>query len=190
VRLRLSGLSVSRILAGACIAAGLAASALLGACRTTGTAVPAYGFGMTLGQKLDKTTAQPMDALIQGRSLYRVRPPQPHRDMSEYALIADVSTDTILGVVGWDRYSDNAACGHERDGLARVLESRYGPGHAAEAAERERMRGLPELLVAPDLTLYAGAVGPIGLGCAGPRLMMVYWWIPLAAPDAQAPATK
>lgn len=165
----------------------LAALVALAACRTTMTAAPSWAFGLTLGEQLDKTTAEPIDALIAGRGLYRVRPPHPHRSFSDYALITDRRTGRMIGIVGWDRFSGGSACGGEREALARALERRYGPGKPAQPDDRERMKGLPESLAAADLTLYPGWQGPVALGCAGPRLLLAYWFTPPEPPDS-APA--
>lgn len=173
-----------------CSAALLGACALLGglaACRTTSVAVPEWAFGITLGEALDKSTAQPMDALIAGRGLFRIRPPKPHRSVTDYALIADRESGIIVGVVGWDRYSDVAACERERKGLAVVVERRYGAGRPAQTADRELMRGLPDSLGAPDLTLYPGWQGPLAIGCSGARLLIAYWFAkPQTAPNPAA----
>lgn len=165
--------------------AALALTGSLSACRTTSMQVPAWAFGLTLGTVLDKTTAQPMDALIAGRALYRVRPPNPHRAVSEYAVVADHESGQMVGIVGWDRYSDGAACQGQRKELEQVLERRYGRGRPSVPADRERMHGLPESLNTPDLTIYPGWQGPVAVGCAGPRLVIVYWYF---KPEPDAPA--
>jgi len=165
----------------------LALAALPG-CRTTSPQAPAWGFGVTLGGVFDKGTGQPIDAFIAGRALYRIRPPQPHRAVSEYAVITERDSGVVLGVVGWDRYSDGAACQRERDTLAPALERRYGPGHPADSTEKERMRGLPETLAAADLTLYRGLEGVVAMGCAGQHLLVAFWFPrPEAAPAQPAP---
>jgi hypothetical protein len=171
-------------------ALALVSAGMLSACRTTTTQVPAYAFGLTLGEVLDKKTAQPMDALIAGRALYRVRPPSPHRAMSDYALVTERDSGAIVGVVGWDRYSDSDACQAERTALAKVLERRFGPGRVAQAPDREQMRGLPGTLVAGDLTVYAGWQGPVALGCAGPRLLLGYWFVKPAPAEPAAPGSS
>lgn len=160
------------------------ALAALSGCRTTTPQAPAWGFGVTLGEAFNKGTGQPMDAFIAGRALYRIRPPQPHRSVSQYALITERESGMVLGVVGWDRYSDAAACGRERAALAQALERRYGPGHPADSTERERMRGLPDTLAGADLTLYPGWQGVAAMGCAGQHLLLAFW---LPSPEA-APA--
>ena len=169
-----------------CAAVLLTVAALCGglaACRTTAAEVPTWAFGVTLGEVLDKTTAQPMDALFAGRALFRIRPPRPHRAVTDYALIAERDGGVILGVVGWDRYSDAAACERERAALAAALARRYGTGRPAQAADRELMRGMPESLATPELTVYPGWQGPLALGCAGARLLIAYWFVkPEAAP--------
>jgi hypothetical protein len=163
----------------------LLALGVLAACRTTDVQAPAWAYGLTLGDVLDKTTAQPMDAMIAGRGLFRVRPPKPHRDFEDYALITDRATGRMIGIVGWDRFSSGDACQREREALAKVVERRYGPGAPAKPADREAMKGLPESLNSPDLTMYSGYQGPVALGCAGPRLLLAYWFTP---PDAPPPA--
>jgi len=169
-------------------AAVLLAGFALISCRTTSLRVPAWAYGMTLGETIDKTTAQPMDALIAGRALYRVRPPKPVRAMSEYAIIADKESGVILGVVGWDRYSDGEACERERVGLAKALEDRYGPGKRVEAADRQRMRGLPDALGTGDLMQYPGWDGVAVIGCSGQHLLVAYWWNqPVSAKPAAPP---
>jgi hypothetical protein len=160
---------------------------LLSSCRTTSAQVPTWAFGVTLGEVLDKTTAQPMEALIAGRALYRIRPPQPHRAMSDYALIADRDSGLILGVVGWDRYSDGTACERERARLANTLSRRYGSGRPVVAADRDRMRGLPDALTAAELTLYPGWQGYAVIGCSDQRLLVAFWWI---KPESAAPAEQ
>lgn len=165
--------------------AAIALAGSLSACRTTTAQVPAWAFGLTLGTALDKTTAQPMDALIAGRALYRVRPPSPHRAVSDYAVIAERESGRMVGIVGWDRYSDGAACQAERKALERVLERRYGQGRPSVPADRERMHGLPESLNTGDETIFSGWQGPVAVGCAGPRLLIVYWYV---MPEADAPA--
>ena len=169
------------------LTAALLLTGLLSACRTTTVQAPAWAFGLSLGDVLDKTTAQPMDALIAGRALYRVRPPSPHRALSDYALVADRDSGRMVGIVGWDRYSDGAACQAERTELGKALERRYGPGKAAQAAEREQMRGLPELLNTADLTVYPGWQGPVALGCAGSRLLLAFWFTPPAPVEPATP---
>lgn len=158
------------------IATTLLGLAVLTGCRTTSPEVPAWAFGMTLGESIDKNSVQPMDALIAGRALYRVRPPNPSRAMTQYAIVAGKESGVILGVVGWDRYSNNEACERERGGLAKTLEHRYGAGRRVEPADRERMRGLPESLGAGELTQYPGWDGVAVIGCAGPHLLIAYWW--------------
>ncbi len=167
------------------LALSTALALALSACRTTTPQVPAWAFGLSLGAVLDKTTAQPMDALISGRALYRVRPPSPHRSVSDYAVIADKESGQMVGIVGWDRYSGDAACERERAALQRVLERRYGPGRPSEPADRERMHGLPESLNSGELTIFTGWQGPVAIGCAGPRLLVAYWY---AKPEPDTPA--
>ena len=152
------------------------------ACSTTTPQTPQWAFGLSLGEAIDKSTAQPMDALIAGRALYRVRPPHPDRAMSEYAIVTDTASGRILGVAGWDRYSSEAACDRIRGEVAEALRRRYGAGRTAEPADRERMRGLPETLIAGSLTLFAGWDGIAVVGCAGERLVLAFWWTPNAAP--------
>src|SRR5271169_771644 len=133
--------------------------ATLCSCRTTSAQVPAWAFGVTLGNAIDKNTAQPMEALIAGRALYRIRPPQPHRSVSEYALVADRDSSVILGVVGWDRYSTDGACQRELTNVSQSLERRYGTGRPVNSADREAMHGLPDALTAAELTIYPGWQG-------------------------------
>jgi hypothetical protein len=47
------------------------------------------------------------------------------------------------------------------------------------------MHGLPEPLNTGDLTVYAGWQGPVAVGCAGPRLLLAYWY---AKPESADPA--
>ena len=174
LRIRMQGCTVSSIAVRTCAVFILLAG--IGACRTTTPQVPAWAFGVTLGDVIDKDTAQPMEALIAGRALYRIRPPQPHRSMSEYALVADRESGVILGVVGWDRYSSDAACNRERSSLADTLERRYGKGRTVTSADRETMRGLPDSLTAAELTIYPGWEGNAVIGCSGQRLLVAFWW--------------
>jgi hypothetical protein len=176
--------SVSPIRFAATLLGGAALLGGLAACRTTSAQVPAWAFGVTLGEVLDKTTAQPIDALIAGRALYRIRPPRPHRSVSDYALITDRPSGVVVGVVGWDRYSVDSACERERAAVAAAVERRYGAGRPAQAADRELMKGLPESLGAPDLMVYPGWQGPLAIGCSGSRLLIAYWWV---KPESAAP---
>lgn len=157
----------------------------LAACRTTDVQAPSWAFGLTLGDVLDKNTAQPMDAMIAGRGLFRVRPPKPHRDFEDYALVTDRTTGRIMGIVGWDRFSSTDACEREKEALAKAVERRYGPGSPAKPADRNAMKGLPESLNSADLMIYPGYQGPVALGCSGPRLLLAYWFTP---PDASPPS--
>jgi len=160
----------------------LLVAGLLAGCRTTSVETPAWAFGLTLGEVLDQNTAQPMDALIAGRGLYRVKPPQPTRAFEDYALVTDRATGRMIGIVGWDRYSGTDACEAERQALAKVVERRYGPGKPALPSDRDKLKGLPESLSAGDLTIYPGWQGPVALGCAGPRLLLAYWYAPSEEP--------
>jgi hypothetical protein len=163
----------------------LSALAALSACRTATLQAPSWAFGMNLGEVLDRNTAQPMDALIGGRGLSRVRPPSPHREFTDYALVTERNTGVILGIVGWARFSDEGACQGERAALDEVLRRRYGPGRPADAADRERMRGVPEGLQAPEMTLYPGWQGPVALACSGPRLLLGFWFAKPEKPPAE-----
>ncbi len=169
------------------LAAFLLLAGLVSACRTTTVQAPEWAFGLNLGDVLDKATAQPMDALIAGRALYRVRPPSPHRAMSDYALVADKESGRMVGIVGWDRYSGDVACQAQRAELGKALERRYGSGKPAQPADREQMRGLPEGLSTADLTIYLGWQGPVALGCAGPRLLLAYWFTPPVPAEPAGP---
>jgi len=184
--LRMDAVRIPLLLA---LIAALALAGGLSACQTTTTQVPAWGFGLALGAVLDKTTALPMDALIAGRALYRVRPPKPHREMSDYAVIADRESGRMIGIVGWDRYSSDAVCKTERTALERAMERRYGPGRPSEPSDRERMHGLPESLNTSDMTVFTGWQGIVALGCAGPRLLVVYWYVK-PEPDANPERTR
>lgn len=184
----LSQVAAVRTLPATFLIAALLWAGLLSACRTTSIQAPDWAFGLNLGDVLDKSTAQPMDALIAGRALYRVRPPSPHRAMSDYALVADQQSGRIVGIVGWDRYSGDAACQAQRAELGQALERRYGPGKPVQPADRERMRGLPEGLSTADLTVYPGWQGPVALGCAGSRLLLAYWFTPPAPAEPAVPA--